>query len=76
FGNVRWIKGRYLLQFSDGRKGALYPCPAFRCCDVYRVLTAPEGWEGFDSVRDDSRYLAILEKTEPLSSEEETDPAE
>ncbi len=76
FGDVRWIKGRFLLQYSNGQKGALYPCPAFCCYDVYKVLTAAEGWEGFDSVREDPRFSAILQKAEALSADEEIDLVE
>lgn len=76
FGGVQWIKGRFLLQYTDGRKGALVPCLAFCCYDVYRVLTAPEGWEGFDAVRNDRRFREILHRAETLSAEEETDLVE
>lgn len=73
FGDVRWRKGRFLLQYSDGQKGALYPCRAFCCYDVYKVLTAEEGWEGLDPVRGEPRFQEILRRAEPLSAEEEAD---
>ena len=73
FGGVRWSKGRFLLQHSDGQKGALCPCMAFCCYDVFKVLTAAEGWEGFDSVRDNPRFREILCLAEPLSAEDEAE---
>lgn len=34
--------------------------------DLYRVLTAKKGWEWFDCVRDDPRYLALVKAAREL----------
>lgn len=61
FANATW---HYL--YGPGETHVLLIPHLRQSNDLYRVLTAKKGWEWFDCVRDDSRYLALVEAAREL----------
>ena len=70
FGEVRVCADGWHLRLPDDQQ--ILMMPALRqSCNLYAILTAKKGWEWFDAVRDDPRYLAIVEAARALYPHEQ-----
>lgn len=72
FGGVRIVKGKALLELPDGSREPLPDYAWDIACDrglAYYGMSAPHGWEWFNSVRNEARYQAALEKAKEIAIE-------
>ncbi len=72
FGGIKYVKGEGVIELPDGGRKQLdddwfvdrnWNMEALA---VYYALTAPRGWERFDSMRDEARYKTLVERAKNL----------
>ena len=70
YGGIRFIKGKNLLELPDGTRELLeYSClDDFRSpSNMYYGMTALQGWEWFNSVREEEQFKEYIERFRILS---------
>lgn len=69
FGGVRLVKGKGVLLLPDGSREPFEECSLYgtRIDLPYYGMTAPSGWEWFDSVRGEERFRAFVERAKALA---------
>lgn len=69
FGGVRLVKGKGVLLLPDGSREPFEECSLYgtRIDLPYYGMTAPSGWEWFDSVRGEERFRAFIERAKALA---------
>jgi len=75
YGGIRLVKngGDMLIELPDGTREDV-PEDWFFCFDmseVYYGMTAPRGWEWFNSVRGEERFKAYIQRAKELSEKEQ-----
>ena len=75
FGQTRLVKGENAkIILANGKQIESYPdylnTGGWGGFDLYDILTRPKGWEWFNSVREDPRFLAIVEEAKSLTKAE------
>ncbi len=72
FGGIKYVKGEGVIELPDGGRKQLDDDWFvdrnwnMETCAVYYALTAPRGWERFDSIRNEERYKALVERAKAL----------
>lgn len=71
YGGVKVVKGEDMLVLPDGTRELLdytdHTDPfAHTSGEMYYGMTAPRGWEWFDSVRDEDRFKAAIDRAKTL----------
>lgn len=69
YGDIKLIKGRSVIKLSDGTNESLIYDWIFHCAKdlMYYGMTAPHGWEWFNSVRNDDRFKSLVEVAKKIS---------
>lgn len=72
YGGVKVVKGKAYVKLPDGKKEPLYYENMFRgnCDLMYYGMTAPHGWEWFDSVRNEDRFKEYIEKAKKIAEKQ------
>ncbi len=72
FGGVKFIKGKNKLLLPDGREETVYDPYMFRFKSsmMYHGMTAPKGWEWFNSVRSEELFQEYVSKAKELMAKE------
>ncbi len=68
YGGIKVVKGKVIIELPDGTREAIYSYDAFDF-DIgimYNGMTAPSGWEWFNSVRDEERFKQAIERVKAL----------
>ena len=68
YGGVKVIKGKSLLKLPDGTIEPISYEHLFNetCSLMYYGLTAPHGWEWFNSVRNEDRFKEYIERAKNM----------
>ena len=66
FGDVKGVKGKTLFLFPDGSLHHERMDKGFYTVSIAMSMTAPNGWEWFDSVREEPRFLACLARAREI----------
>ena len=69
YGGVKVVKGKAYVKLPDGKKEPLYYENMFRgnCDLMYDGMTAPHGWEWFNSVRNEERFKEYVERAKKMA---------
>ena len=69
FGGIRLIKGESLLLLPNGTKEPVSYGEMFQGTGgtLYYSMTAPRGWEWFDPVRKEKRFLEYVERAKKMT---------
>lgn len=69
YGGIKLIKGKGIIELPDGTKEPLDYEYLFHPAaeDMYRGMTAPRGWEWFNSVRQEDRFKEYVERARKLT---------
>ena len=72
YGGIKLIKGEGVIELPDGTRES---APeewffGFDMSDAYYGMTAPRGWEWFNSVRGEERFKAYIERAKNLAQRE------
>jgi len=70
YGDIKLIKGKEVLKLPDGtfepvEYGSIFADELFDT--MYRGMTAPRGWEWFNSVRKDDRFKELIDRVKELA---------
>ena len=70
YGGVKLIKGKDLIKLPDGTLEPITNGHIFdtNCNLVYYGMTAPRGWEWFNSVRNEDRFKEYIERAKELKA--------
>jgi len=60
FGETKLIKDDWHIRMPNGKNLPLLLGIKYSAPDLVKIMTAKEGWEWFDSVREEERFCAIL----------------
>lgn len=73
YGGIKVVKGKGLIKLPDGTKEPLSYGHLFagNCSLMYRGMTAPNGWEWFDPVRDEDRFKEYIERAKEMAEKVE-----
>ena len=69
YGDVKFVKGENMIELPDGTREWLmvdYWNFDFGAGSLYHGLTAPKGWEWFNSVRNEDKYKEYVERAKKL----------
>ena len=68
YGGIKLIKGKEIIELPDGtREGIDYGYLFYpKAEDMYYGMTAKRGWEWFNSVREEERFKAYIERAKAL----------
>ncbi len=69
YGGIKVIKGTALILLPDGTKEPISYDTLFEgtCSLMYYGMTAPSGWEWFDSVRNEERFKEYIERAKKMA---------
>ena len=67
FGKTKLIKNDWHVKLPNNQDLLLLGGFKYRTADLAKIMTAQSGWEWFDSVRSEERWLTILSEAESLS---------
>lgn len=71
FGGIKLIPATGVIVLPDGGKDICSEWPYyFSSGYMYYAMTAKRGWEWFNSVRGDERFIALIERARKLAEEE------
>ncbi len=70
FGGVKLVWGKGLIQFPDGSMEPInYDWPLeYNVKSLFYSMTAPRGWEWFDSVRNEDRFKEYIERAKKMAN--------
>lgn len=73
FHGVKAVKNEWTYEFPDGKREYSDYMTIFtdKADYMYHVMTFPRGWDGFDRVRGEERFLQILKKAGELADKAE-----
>ena len=68
YGGIKVVKGKGVIELPDGtREPILYDWLfSFNVGNMYYGMTAPSGWEWFNGVRNEDRFIAAIERVKKL----------
>lgn len=74
FGGIKLIRGKSTILLPDGRKEPI--AYGYRIDDsyekrLYQILTRPQGWEWFNSVRNEERFKEYIERARALGENQD-----
>ena len=63
YGDIKLVKGRSLIKLPDGTNESMLYDSIFHCSKdlMYYGMTAVQGWEWFDSVRNEDRFKKYID---------------
>jgi hypothetical protein len=69
YGDIKLVKGRSLIKLPDGTNESMSYDSIFHCSKdlMYYGMTAAQGWEWFDPVRNEERFKLFVEKAKKLA---------
>ncbi len=72
FGGAKLVWGKGLIQFPDGSMEPInYDWELeYSAKNLFYSITAPSGWEWFDSVRNEDRFKAYIERVRKIADKE------
>ena len=70
FGETKIIKNKAGLVLPNGKRYPHLLGIRYWLHDLYTTMTQPTGWPGFDRVREEERWAALLERAKAFSTEE------
>lgn len=72
YGGIKLIKGKEIIELPDGRREGIPHGDMFniKAETIYYAMTAKQDWEWFDSVREDERFKAYIERAKALMEPE------
>lgn len=62
FGGIKGVKGKSLVVYPDGSMHHERLERGFHIVSFYECMTAEIGWEGFDTVRGDPKFIELVER--------------
>ena len=68
FGGIRLLKARGLIELPDGTREPITYGKKFRYSSLRTALNSPQVWAWFNSVREEERFMAYVERAEKLTS--------
>ncbi len=69
YGGIKVVKGKNLIKLPDGKTEPCSYAYLFEgnCSLMYHGMTAPNGWEWFDSVRDEELFKEYIERAKEMA---------
>ncbi|MDD6800079.1 MAG: hypothetical protein PUE85_06665 [Firmicutes bacterium] len=69
YGDIKVVKGKDFIKLPDGTAEPIsYGDFLEETCELmYYAMTAPRGWEWFDSVRNEDRFKEYIEKARKMA---------
>jgi RNA polymerase sigma-70 factor (ECF subfamily) len=72
FGGAQYVHEKNMIQLADGSKEPISYVHrmGFDIKDLYFCITAPRGWEWFNSVRDEERFKNLVERVKKIANKD------